>query len=91
MGKKSGLHIEISGIVQGVGFRPFIFNLAERYSLTGWVRNTSAGVEIEVDGSPNALDSFTKAINSELPSLARIDQFILSKRKPNGYTKFEII
>jgi len=90
MGKKSGLHIEISGIVQGVGFRPFIFNLAERYSLTGWVRNTSAGVEIEVDGSPNALDSFTKAINSELPSLARIDQFILSKRKPNGYTKFEI-
>ena len=86
----SGLHIEISGIVQGVGFRPFIFNLAERYSLTGWVRNTSAGVEIEVDGSPNALDAFTRAINSELPSLARIDQFIASKRKSNGFTKFEI-
>ena len=45
-----GATIHISGIVQGVGFRPFVYNLASRFGLTGWVRNTSAGVDIAVDG-----------------------------------------
>ena len=46
----SGARIHISGIVQGVGFRPFVYALALRLGLKGWVRNTSAGVDIEVDG-----------------------------------------
>ena len=50
MSKIEGARIFISGIVQGVGFRPFVYALAQRYNLTGWVRNTSAGVDIEVDG-----------------------------------------
>ena len=49
MSEVSGVRIHIQGVVQGVGFRPFVFSLAETSSLTGWVRNTSAGVEIEVD------------------------------------------
>ena len=49
MSHLQGAHIEIKGIVQGVGFRPFVFDLANRFSLKGWVRNTSAGVIIEVD------------------------------------------
>ena len=50
MSEVSGLRIHITGIVQGVGFRPFIYILATRMGLNGWVRNTSAGVDIEVDG-----------------------------------------
>jgi hydrogenase maturation factor HypF (carbamoyltransferase family) len=47
MAAQSGLQIQVRGIVQGVGFRPFIYGLATRLELTGWVRNTSSGVEIE--------------------------------------------
>ena len=42
--------IHITGVVQGVGFRPFVYNLATRLGLTGWVRNTSGGVDIQVEG-----------------------------------------
>ena len=49
-----GARIRITGVVQGVGFCPFVYALAKRLSLSGWVRNTSAGVHIEVDG-PNSL------------------------------------
>ena len=45
-----GASIHINGIVQGVGFRPFVYALAKRFGLNGWVRNTSAGVDIELDG-----------------------------------------
>ncbi len=88
---KSGANIHISGIVQGVGFRPFVYNLAARLGLTGWVRNTSAGVDIEVDGAQEALDAFVKALRDEAPALARIDEFTASFRGPNGFNKFEIL
>ena len=55
-----GLRIHISGIVQGVGFRPFVYGLATRLALKGWVRNTSAGVDIEVDGDKDVLDFSSK-------------------------------
>ena len=55
MSEVSGLRIHITGIVQGVGFRPFIYILATRMGLNGWVRNTSAGVDIEVDGEDEVL------------------------------------
>jgi hydrogenase maturation protein HypF len=53
-----GVRIHITGIVQGVGFRPFVYGLADRMQLKGWVRNTSAGVDIEVDGIQTDLDAF---------------------------------
>jgi hydrogenase maturation protein HypF len=82
--------IHITGIVQGVGFRPFVYGLATRYKLNGWVRNTSAGVDIEVDGVPDILDSFVDALKSELPPLARIDTFNVIFRTPRGFAGFEI-
>ena len=85
-----GLHIKVSGIVQGVGFRPFIFNLAERHQLTGWVRNTSSGVEIEIAGSKQEVEAFTHAIRAELPPLARIDHFEAQTCPPGDYTSFTI-
>ena len=48
MSDVNGVRIHVTGIVQGVGFRPFVYSLAQELSLTGWVRNTSAGVDIEL-------------------------------------------
>jgi hydrogenase maturation protein HypF len=83
--------IHITGIVQGVGFRPFVYGLATRYGLSGWVRNTSAGVDIEVDGNAQVLDSFINSLKSELPTLARIDTFDILIEDPKGFSGFEII
>ena len=86
-----GKRIHITGIVQGVGFRPFVFDLAQRLGLTGWIRNTSAGVDIDVDGSPEHLTIFASALMDEAPPLAHIDEIQISKRKPDGFTSFDIV
>ena len=83
-------HIHITGVVQGVGFRPFVYGLATRYDLHGWVCNTSAGVEIEVDGPGDALDRFVAALTAEAPPLAHIDAVTVSEIASNGFTSFEI-
>lgn len=89
--KMHGLRVHITGIVQGVGFRPFVYNLATRLDLKGWVRNTSAGVDIEVDGDKDSLDSFVKSLCDEAPSLSRIDEFSASFQAANGFRSFDII
>ncbi len=70
--------IHITGVVQGVGFRPFVYNLAARLGLSGWVLNSSAGVEIEAVGSAAVLDDFVERLRSEAPPLARIEQVIVT-------------
>ncbi len=82
--------IHISGIVQGVGFRPFVFNLAGRLHITGWVRNTSAGVDIHAEESEDVLAAFIKALKDEAPPLSRIDEFSVVFTDSTGFTKFEI-
>jgi len=62
----------VDGLVQGVGFRPFVFNLAESENLTGYVTNTSDGVVIEIQGPVDALDRFTIRLLGEAPPLAEI-------------------
>jgi len=64
--------IHVDGIVQGVGFRPFVYRLAHRYGLSGWVRNNTQGVDIEVSGPDNALDAFAQALQDEAPPLAEV-------------------
>jgi len=64
--------VKVRGIVQGVGFRPFIYQLAGRFGLNGWVRNQSDGVEIEVAGPAGSVRNFIGSISSEHPPLARI-------------------
>ncbi len=86
-----GLRVHITGIVQGVGFRPFVYNLATRLDLNGWVRNTSAGVDIEVDGDKDSLDSFIKSLQDDAPPLSRIDEFSASFRPPSGFHSFDIV
>jgi hydrogenase maturation protein HypF len=85
-----GLRVHIRGIVQGVGFRPFVYNLARRHGLNGWVKNTSAGVEIEVDGEQESLDRFLQRLRDDAPSLSRIDEFSASSHDPRGFDSFTI-
>lgn len=59
--------------MQGVGFRPFVFQIATRANLHGWVTNTSSGVDIEIEGECKVLDTFTRVLTDEKPPLARID------------------
>ena len=65
-------HILVKGIVQGVGFRPFVYGLATRLHVHGWVCNTSGGVEILVDGQNGNMEQFIQALSQEKPPLAVI-------------------
>ena len=71
--------IGVSGIIQGVGFRPFIYRLATTQGITGYVANTAAGVTIEVDGLEHKLEHFIQAIHTEKPPLACIDAVHVEK------------
>ncbi|HMM19477.1 MAG TPA: carbamoyltransferase HypF [Selenomonadales bacterium] len=82
--------IGITGIVQGVGFRPFIYNLARRCGLAGWVRNDAGGVRIEAEGPEEALAAFVAGIRAEAPPLAQIDSLAVTRLPPDGGTGFEI-
>jgi hydrogenase maturation protein HypF len=72
---------EIRGIVQGVGFRPFVFRTAVRHALGGWIRNDSEGVVLEVQGVEEALEAFIEAVRHEAPALARIDSVALVEQR----------
>lgn len=71
---KLRVRLEISGIVQGVGFRPFLHRLTNRFRLSGWVRNTSAGVELELEGARADVEGFLSALRGEAPPLSVIDR-----------------
>ncbi|MFQ6618312.1 MAG: acylphosphatase, partial [Fidelibacterota bacterium] len=83
--------IHINGIVQGVGFRPFIFKIAAESDIKGSVSNTSEGVEIDAEGLVENLAQFKKRIEEEAPPLAAIISIKEERLKPAGYKKFEII
>jgi len=87
--KRFVYHVE--GLVQGVGFRPFIYTLATRYVLHGIVFNNALGVCIEVEGNVEALDHFEKALFNELPPLARIDLWHKEMITCKNETTFEIL
>ena len=67
------IHIEIEGIVQGVGFRPFLHRLADGHRITGWVRNTSAGLEGVLQGTARDLEAFQAKLQDDAPPMARIE------------------
>lgn len=85
-----GQEIKVTGIVQGVGFRPFVYSLATSLQLTGWVRNTSSGVEIEINGTDESVSAFLEELKTHPPALARIDSIEARPVPPNGYEGFEI-
>ena len=83
--------LNITGVVQGVGFRPFIYQLADRYHLNGFILNSTAGVSVEIEGKENAIEAFVEALQRELPPLARIDMLSSDVGEYVGYTNFQIL
>ena len=84
------LRIYIRGIIQGVGFRPFVYQIAIKNELSGWVRNTSSGVEIEVEGPQQALDNFVSDLKTNAPPLSVIEELLVTNHEPHAYVGFEI-
>jgi hydrogenase maturation protein HypF len=82
--------ISVRGIVQGVGFRPFVYGLAVRNNLNGWVYNTSEDVRIEVEGEAEAIKQFERELGTEAPPLAHIENVTIEYHRPRGYKSFEI-
>ncbi len=87
-GEITRLRLRLRGAVQGVGFRPFAYGLAARFSLGGFVRNDARGVTLEVEGEQ--ADEFVAALQSELPPLARLDDVEIAKVAPRGERAFVI-
>ncbi|GAB4507662.1 MAG: carbamoyltransferase HypF [Sulfuricaulis sp.] len=85
------LRLTISGRVQGVGFRPFVYRLAHRLGLLGWVRNETGTVEIWAQGAAVVLETFERALLDEAPPLARPRMSSRSPAKPQSFETFEIL
>ena len=81
----------VSGIVQGVGYRPFVYRLAEAYALGGWVLNDSAGVGIEAEGTAAALDAFAAALTDDAPRAALVTAVTWQAITPCGERTFRIL
>lgn len=84
------LHIHLQGMLQGVGFRPFVYGLATDLALTGWVKNTEQGVEIEVEGSTLRVAEFLERLDRDKPPFSFIQTFERQSLQPIGETTFEI-
>ena len=82
--------VEVCGIVQGVGFRPFVYNLAVRLHLRGFVKNQTGNVRIEVEGDPASLDRFLAELAERPPPLARVQHLAWEARLPRGDQQFRI-
>jgi hydrogenase maturation protein HypF len=83
--------IEVTGIVQGVGFRPYVYRLALQRNLAGFITNTAAGVSIEVEGPAEAVDDFVSQLPVEAPRLARITQWAASDIPARAEGEFRIL
>ena len=86
-----GKKIHINGIVQGVGFRPFVYSLAQEFNISGWVRNSSAGVDIIANGTESDLEQFLNKLEGHTPPLAKIDTFQVQDIQSDGFKDFKII
>jgi hydrogenase maturation protein HypF len=83
--------LTVAGVVQGVGFRPFVHRLALRLGLAGWVRNTAGAVEIHAEGDAAALDLFELALVAEAPPLSRVERVTASEAALEGCTRFSVL
>ncbi len=83
--------IDVNGIVQGVGFRPFVYNLALQYDLKGEVANTAAGVSILLEGSPEGIQAFETDLTENCPPLAHIVEITARSASVKPYTEFRIV
>src|SRR6185312_13793 len=83
--------IRVEGVVQGVGFRPFVYSLATRLGLAGWVGNDSGGVFAEVEGPAESVRDFLESVRRDAPPLARVDRVTAEPMTPDGAAGFAIV
>jgi hydrogenase maturation protein HypF len=83
--------VRVEGIVQGVGFRPFVHSLGTRLGLSGLVGNDAAGAFAEVEGPPEAVDRFLRGLEAEAPPLAVIERVTVVALEPTGEGGFVIV
>ena len=83
--------IEVNGIVQGVGFRPFVYNLANQYDLRGEVANTAAGVSIHIQGPPEGIQAFETDLAAKCPPLAHVVEISRRAASVEPYAEFRIV
>lgn len=84
------LFIIVKGIVQGVGFRPFVYNEALKNNLRGWVNNNSEGVYIDIEGTTEDIEYFIKALTFNAPPLSKIEEFKAEEQPLKKYSEFTI-
>ena len=82
--------IRVRGVVQGVGFRPFVFRLAQANTLAGWVLNGEDGVEIHLEGAEPSLDAFVQTLKAERPPMATVAAIDIRNTEPAGLKDFTI-
>jgi hydrogenase maturation protein HypF len=83
--------VKVLGVVQGVGFRPFVYRLAVEEQLAGWIGNDTDGVTLEIEGSEVAIEAFLRRLRAEAPPLARIDAVTVHGVQASGETGFRIL
>ena len=84
------VHISVRGVVQGVGFRPFVHQLATKHNLRGWVCNTSEDVKIEVEGEEGDIEQFLLGLREQAPPLSHIENITVTHYPPVNHERFEI-
>jgi len=84
------LSLHITGIVQGVGFRPYVYRLATKFKLCGWVLNASDGVHIYIEGPDSVVTRFVAALETDPPAASRIERVEVESAEVIGYEDFEI-
>ena len=86
----SACSIRVRGVVQGVGFRPFVYRLAQVNTLAGWVLNAEQGVEIHLEGEPQGLEAFVSSLKAQSPPAANISEIEVLPAEPVGLHEFTI-
>lgn len=89
--ERGTFHIHIQGLVQGVGFRPFVYKMAKKELLKGWVNNTTDGVHIEFNADEETAKLFYKSLIRQAPALSKITSHSMVKTTPQNFNSFEII
>lgn len=84
------IEIQVKGIVQGVGFRPFVYNLAITNNLFGWVNNDDRGVNIVLEGKESFVNNFLNELKNNAPVLSKIDSIEIKDKKQENFTSFDI-
>ena len=84
------LDIHVTGIVQGVGFRPFVYRMAKKYLINGWVLNAADGVNIHAEGESRLLDEFVIELSENAPAAAQVKEIELKEVPLQDFDSFEI-